>query len=108
MRFHPKAITELNNLPTAERAAMMRAVEKLESLGDRLPFPHQSGVKGQRGLRELRPRGGRSPWRAFYRRSGNALVVAAIGPEAAVDKHGFNRTVQAAATRLDSIESREV
>ena len=36
-------------------------------LGPRLPFPHQSAVKAGGGLAGLRPRGGRSPWRALYK-----------------------------------------
>ena len=48
---------------------MMTAVAKLEAFGDQLGAPHTSQVKGsQAGIRELRPRSGRSPWRALYRR----------------------------------------
>ena len=60
-------------LPKDEQAALDHAVEKLAALGPRLPYPHQSAVQGQRGLRELRPRGGRSPWRALYERRGGAF-----------------------------------
>jgi hypothetical protein len=47
---------------------MWRAVDKLRELGPHLPFPHASAVRGNEGagLRELRPRAGRSPWRAIY------------------------------------------
>lgn len=74
---------EVMRLPAAERRAVMNAVAKLEVFGDQLGSPHTSQVKGSRaGLRELRPRSGRSPWRALYRRLGDGLVVLAIGPEA--------------------------
>lgn len=80
---------------------MDRAVDKLEAFGPRLPFPHQSDVRGSVDLRELRPRAGRSPWRALYRRTGDVFVIAAIGPEAQANPQGFRRAVRAAVTRLD-------
>jgi len=53
---------EVMRLPTAERCAIMNAVAKLEAFGDQLGSPHTSQVKGSRaGIRELRPRSGRSP-----------------------------------------------
>lgn len=103
--YHPDAEAELAQLPPTERTALAHAVEKLEALGPRLPFPHQSKVSGSEGsVRELRPRAGRSPWRGFYDRRGDTFVVAAIGPEAEVDRRGFDRTVAAARRRLDEIE----
>lgn len=92
---------ELDELPAGEQAAMYRGFEKLGLLGERLSFPHQSQVKGGGSLRELRPKSGRSPWRAFYRRIGSAMVVAAVGPEANVDPRGFRRAVRTAELRLD-------
>ena len=83
---------------------MQNAFEKLEVYGDRLPFPHSSRVKGAAQLRELRPRAGRSPWRAFYRRVGDVLVIGAIGPEARVDPRGFGRAIRAAEARLTRLE----
>jgi hypothetical protein len=91
-------------LPETERFAMRTAFEKLEVYGDLLPFPHSSQVKDARHLRELRPRAGRSPWRAFYRRVGDELIVAAIGPEARSDRTGFRRAVHVAVDRLAAIE----
>lgn len=91
---------ELAVLPAAERRALDHAVEKLQAAGDRLPFPHSSQVKGVAHLRELRPRAGHSPWRAFYRRVGDELVIAALGPEARHDPVGFRRAVTAAEARL--------
>jgi hypothetical protein len=59
---------------------MLNAVEKLTVFGPALPFPHSSAIQGAERLRELRPRAGRSPWRGFYRRLGDVLVISAIGP----------------------------
>lgn len=103
--FHPKVEAELASLPESERAAMDHAFEKLEALEARLPYPHQSDVRGAKSLRELRPRGGRSPWRAFYRRIGDAMVIGAVGPEAEVDRRGFERAVRLAIRRLDSLKT---
>jgi len=102
--FHPEAENELARLAATERVAMLNAVEKLKALGPTLPFPHQSNVQGSTGLRELRPRAGRSRWRGCYGQIGDVFVVAAIGPEAKVDPRGFTRAVRAAATRLAAIE----
>jgi len=78
---------------------MLRAIEKLVAFGPLLPFPHSSQVKGT-PLRELRPRAGRSPWRAFYVRVGERLLIGAIGPEAKHDPHGFAAAVRRATSRL--------
>ncbi len=83
---------------------MQNAFEKLEAYGDHLPFPHSSRVKGATQLRELRPRAGRSPWRAFYPRVGDTLVIGAIGPEAHVDPRGFGRAIRAAEARLTRLD----
>jgi len=98
-----EAWDELQDLPTSEYEAMLHAVDKLEAVGVRLGYPHSSAVKGAAGLRELRPRGGRSPWRAFYGRMGKPFVIAAIGPEAKVDPQRFKRSTQAAAKRLAAL-----
>lgn len=83
---------------------MLNAVEKLKVFGPALPFPHCSAIQGAERLRELRPRAGRSAWRGFYRRLGDVLVIAAIGPEAETDKRGFDRAVAAATMRLAELE----
>lgn len=75
----PEAEEELAALPAGEQNAMQAALEKLEDYGDQLPFPHSSKVQDH-NLRELRPRAGRSRWRAFYRRIGDRMVIGAIGP----------------------------
>ena len=64
MLFIDEAATERLSLPASERNALLHAVEKLEAFGPSLGFPHSSGVQGFPGLRELRPRAGRSRWRA--------------------------------------------
>lgn len=74
---------------------------KLQALGPSMPYPHGSDIRGARGLWTLRPPAGRSPWRAFYRRIRDELVVGAIGPEAERNPRGFQRAVQDAQLRLD-------
>lgn len=103
--FHPEAETELDAVVAADRPAVLHAVEKLKSLGPRLPFPHQSHVEGAEGLRELRPRGGRSRWRPLYGRVGDTFVVVAVGPEAEVDRRGFERAVAAGTARLAELRA---
>ncbi len=103
--FHPDARAELDGLPSRERVALLHAVDTLIALGPTLPFPHQSSVQGAEDLRELRPRAGRSAWREFYRRMGDVFVIAALGPEAAVNKRGFDRATQEAVTRLADVSA---
>jgi hypothetical protein len=93
VRHHPDAEDERSGLPVKERVAADNAIQKLEALGEALPFPHQSAVQGIKGgfLRELRPRAGRSPWRPLYCRIGEIFVVLAVAPEAQVDKRGFDK-----------------
>jgi len=102
--FHPKAREEQRQLSPQERQAMMNAVDKLTALGPALPYPHSSDVREADRLRELRPRAGRSRWRALYRQARNAFVVAAIAPAAQVDHRGFKRAVAAAEARMADIE----
>lgn len=97
----PDARAELEAMPARERYAINSALDKLRELGDALGYPHSSAVKGAPGLRELRPRQGRSPWRAFYGRVEDRLfVIAAIGPEAQHDPRAFRRAVAVALKRL--------
>lgn len=99
----PEAEAELETLPDGERMAMLNALEKLQVLGLVLGAPHSSQVKGT-SLRELRPRQGRSPWRAFYKRVGELLVIGAIGPEALHNRQGFSRAITAAEKRINEFE----
>lgn len=82
---------------------MANVVAKLLAVGPQLGFPHQSAVRGT-NLRELRPRAGRSPWRALYRRDREEFVIGAIAPEAMVDNHGFDRAVATCLRRLETPE----
>jgi hypothetical protein len=102
--IYQDAVTELDLLDTREQVAVSHAIEKLEALGDRLPYPHQSAVRGAPPLRELRPRGGRSRWRALYARHEEGFVILAIVPEALVDDHAFNRGVSLAQRRITSLK----
>lgn len=106
--WHPKALDEKNAIEDiAERVAIAHVVEKLEVDGPALRSPHQSGVMGEEGsgLRELRPRRGRSRWRPIYRRAEEQLfAVLAVGPEAGIDKAGYARAVRLAKQRLEGLE----
>jgi hypothetical protein len=105
VRHHPGTDSEVSALPAPERVAMDHAVDKLVAMGERLPFPHQSGIRGSAGLRELRPRSGRSPWRGFYAKVGvDLFVLLAIGPEAQLDPKGFQRAVDTADARRKELE----
>jgi phage-related protein len=100
-----EALDELKQLPVTERQAVARAIGKLEVGGDQLGFPHTSAIQGAATtLREVRPRAGRSRWRAFYRRVGDQLVVGAVGPEAGVDWARFRRATALASSRIDEYE----
>lgn len=99
--------SEIDKLPSAERKAMINALDKLAILGDQLGYPHTSQVKGT-ALREVRPPAGRSPWRAFYQRDAGTMIVAAISPEAQHDSRGFQRAVSPARFRLQQYKSGDV
>lgn len=53
-------------------------------------------------------RAGRSAWRCVYERISDIFVVGAVGPEAQMDKAGFDGAVSAAKARLGEIESRRM
>lgn len=98
-----EVLAELDRLPAGERAAMLNAMEKLKVIGIQLGAQHSSHVNGT-DLRELRPRQGRSPWRAFYRRVGERIVVGSVGPEALHQPKEFARAVVRASHRIASLE----
>lgn len=101
VEFLAAAADELDQLPAREIDAMRNALRKLAAVGERLGYPDSSAVRSAAStLRELRPRGGRSAFRAFYRRVDDTLVIAAIGPEAKADPRGFDRAVRLAEARL--------
>lgn len=106
VRWHPDAELELNAIEdVGEWQAIMHAVEKLEQMG-RLPSPHSSAVRGEgRGLRELRPRSGRSRWRPLYRQvNSTTFVILAVGPEAQTTRRGFDQAISDAKRRYDDLE----
>jgi len=107
--WHPAADTERAAISdAAERAAIQHAREKLEAIGPRLGAPHSSAIKGEdgSGLRELRPRAGRSRWRPIYRQVGPEIfVILAVAPEAEIDKRSFDQKVRDARRRFDELET---
>jgi hypothetical protein len=102
--YLPAAEQERDKLPGTERAALYNAVRKLQEIGPTLPYPHSSDVRTAPGLRELRPRRGRSPWRALYQKVGESFIVAAVGPEAEHDPRGFRQACERALQRLAELE----
>jgi hypothetical protein len=87
--------------------AMLHAAQKLEAAGPRLGHPHSSAVRGEvgQGLRELRPRAGRSRWRPIYRRvNPSTFVIFAVGPEAEIDSRGYDAAVARAVERFGQLE----
>jgi hypothetical protein len=106
--WHPQAEAERDaSWPPEEMVAMLHAVQKLEALGPRLGSPHCSAVQGDagQGLRELRPRAGRSRWRPIYRRvSPFMFVILAVAPEAQIDSRGFDAAVERAVERFGQLE----
>ncbi|HWM62681.1 MAG TPA: hypothetical protein VNP96_01675 [Solirubrobacterales bacterium] len=85
-------------------------IEKLRVDGPALVYPHQSAVMGagQSGLRELRPRRGRSRWRPIYRRHGSRLfAIVAVGPEVGIDKLGYHRAIRKAEERCELLKRAE-
>lgn len=86
---------------------MKNAIDKLRAEGERLGFPHSRHVHDADRLRELRPRRGNSPWRAFYRSIGGRIILGSIGPEAEVNPRRFRAAVLTAQERLDAVEREE-
>jgi len=101
IRVHPEAGREFRALDQRERKAMENAMTKLRKYGGDLAFPHSSRIRGPGRLRELRPRAGRSRWRALYRIEAGVAHIGAIVPEAGVDRRGFRTGVARATQRLE-------
>lgn len=80
--YDPEAVAEFVTAVKSreEQKAILNAVDKLRTLGERLPPPHIKPLKGQEaaGLRALRPRRGNSDWRALYVRCGLLYVVLSV------------------------------
>ena len=108
VRWHPDAVDERDaSWPAREQVALLHAAQKLEAVGPRLGHPHSSAVRGEagKGLRELRPRAGRSRWRALYRQVGSStFVILAVGPEAQIDQRRFDDAVARAVARFADLE----
>jgi hypothetical protein len=86
---------------------MLHAAQKLEAAGPRLGHPHSSAVRGElgQGLRELRPRAGRSRWRPIYCRvNPSTFVVLAVGSEAKIDSRGYDAAVARAVEPFAQLE----
>lgn len=106
--WHPEAERERDRCyPGPEIDAINNAVEKLEAVGATLRHPHSSAVRGAdiEGLRELRPRAGRSRWRPLYVQVGaRTFLIVVVAPEAQIDKRGFKTAIKRAEQRLADIE----
>jgi hypothetical protein len=106
--WHPAADAERAAISDAsERNAIQHAREKLEALGPQLGAPHTSAIRGEEGsgMRELRPRAGRSRWRPIYRRvQPGTFVILAIAPETQIDKRGFDQKIKNARRRFEELE----
>src|SRR3954447_1816731 len=73
-----------------EKKALLNVIDKLEALGEQLAPSHMKplGGEGAAGLRELRPRQGRSDWRAIYKRvGGKGYGILAVGKHTQFQKH---------------------
>ena len=105
---HPKALEEKRAIKEVnDRVAIDHVIEKLKVDGVALRSPHQSAVMGEEGsgLRELRPRQGRSRWRPLYRQVGETLfAILAVAPEVEVDSAGYESGVRSAKRRLAQLE----
>lgn len=95
--FDADAVIDFEDVKSrGERKAVFNVVDKLQSLGPKLPSPHMKSLKGEKNLFELRPKQGNSPVRPIFARSGNRFVVLAV----AAKKSGFDRAVADAKARL--------
>jgi hypothetical protein len=92
-----------------EHRAVTRTISRLLQFGDALRFPDSSSVRSSsvRGLRELRPRRGRSRWRPLYVITAGGIQLAALAPEATRDPVGYRRAVDRAAQRLSEMTAEE-
>ena len=103
-------LQELASTDGQEYVAVRNAILKLGFADARLGYPWTSAVRGAdgRGLRELRPRGGRSRVRVLYTQRSTTTILLALAPEGGDDPRGFHRAVLAAQNRRASIIDDEV
>ncbi len=109
IRMHPGFRDELATLGRSDRReanAIGHALHVLSEQGGRLGYPWTSAVRGKRGsgLRELRPRAGRSAHRVLYRVAPNRVDALALAPEAGNDQRGFAHAVEHARARAHAID----
>jgi hypothetical protein len=98
------AVSELVTAVKSKDAnrSIVNAVLKLCEMGERLTPPHMKPLQGvaASGLRELRPKQGRSDWRAIYCRAGSVYVILAV------DRHAnFESLIARAAERARRYDS---
>ena len=100
--------TALDSLEPREAIAIAHAIEKLMIEGVRLGYPWSSAVRQSPvpGLRELRPRGGRSRHRVLYRQVTGGFELLAIAREAQSDRRAFTAALQRAAARAAESDRR--
>lgn len=92
------AAAELASLTSKEeKKALLNVVDKLRQLGERLVPPHMKPLKGGSGLRELRPRQGKTHVRAVYRRAGDEYVILSLCLKP--DKADWDAALEAARER---------
>ena len=97
-------IAALGRREPREFRAVFNARRMLYERGSALGYPHTSAVRGSKtGLRELRPRAGRSRYRVLYRRYGDNLVLLALAREAQTDPRDFARAIVAAERRAHDL-----
>lgn len=105
--WHPDAQKERKTLVKNqdELVAIRAATIKLKELGTSLSSPHQSKVRGTKtNIRELRPRGGDSPWRCLYSQVGSrTLLILAVAHDGQTDKRRFKQALGRAERRLKEI-----
>lgn len=108
--WHPDAKAERDAIADAnEKVAIRQATDQLRVNGPALRAPHQKAIQGPegKGLRELRPTGGKSPSRPIYRQVGeDTFAILAVGPEAERDQGGFDRAVRRAQRRRAELEKK--
>jgi hypothetical protein len=87
--YDPDAVHEFVAVVKSKEGhrSILNAVVKLRELCERLGPPHMKPLQGAAaaGLRELRPKQGRSDWRAIYRRAGSTYVILAVDRHANFD-----------------------